>query len=115
MSVNKPRIPTAEFQLRVDKVRHEMASQGLDCVFVYGDEYRREYLRYVSNCWPIFERGALIIPWVGEPILLAAPEGEEVVWEKSHSFDVCREIDPPSPWERRLAGEYLEYSRGVAR
>ncbi|MHB1355685.1 MAG: M24 family metallopeptidase [Anaerolineae bacterium] len=88
MTTNRPRIPTSEFQLRVDKVRREMAAQELDCVFVYGDEYRREYLRYVSNYWPIFERGALIIPRVGEPILLAAPEGEEVAREMSPWRDV---------------------------
>jgi len=43
---------------------------------VYGDEYRKENLRYVSNFWPIFERSACFIPRKGEPILACAPEGE---------------------------------------
>ncbi|NLI41148.1 MAG: hypothetical protein GX421_08225 [Caldisericales bacterium] len=80
MVFNRPIIPAEEFAQRVDRVCREMAARDLDCCFVYGDEYRREYLRYVSNYWPIFERGALIIPRVGEPILLAAPEGEEGAW-----------------------------------
>jgi Xaa-Pro aminopeptidase len=84
----KPHIPNDEFALRVDRIRHEMQSNNLDVCFVYGDEYRREYLRYVSNYWPIFERGALLIPRVGEPILLAAPEGEEVAREMSPWPDV---------------------------
>lgn len=88
MVLNRPIIPAEEFAQRVERVRREMAARDLDCCFVYGDEYRREYLRYVSNYWPIFERGALIIPRVGEPILLAAPEGEEVAREMSPWKDV---------------------------
>lgn len=84
----RPCIPADEFALRVDRVRHELRARDLDICFVYGDEYRREYLRYVSNYWPIFERGALVIPQVGEPILLAAPEGEEVAREMSPWQDV---------------------------
>ncbi len=84
----KPRIPADEFAQRVDRIRHEMQANNLDACFIYGDEYRREYLRYVSNYWPIFERGALIVPKVGEPILLAAPEGEEVAREMSPWPDV---------------------------
>ncbi|MBI4245532.1 MAG: aminopeptidase P family protein, partial [Planctomycetes bacterium] len=43
----------------------------------------KENLRYVSNYWPIFERGMLIIPKDKEPMLLVAPEGEEVAREMS--------------------------------
>jgi len=81
-------IPASEFAQRVDRIRHEMLKSQLDICFVYGDEYRREYLRYVSNYWPIFERGALVIPKIGEPILLAAPEGEEVAREMSPWTDI---------------------------
>lgn len=49
-----PRIPTDEFALRVDRILKEMQVNSLDVYFVYGDEYRRECLRYVSNYWPFF-------------------------------------------------------------
>ncbi|MHB9033267.1 MAG: M24 family metallopeptidase [Anaerolineae bacterium] len=88
MPDTRPHIPAEEFGQRVERVRREMASQNLDCCFIYGDEYRREYLRYVSNYWPIFERGALVVPLAGDPILLAAPEGEEVAREMSPWGDV---------------------------
>jgi Xaa-Pro aminopeptidase len=58
-----------------------MAGQQLDGLMVYGDEYRRENLRYVSNFWPIFERGACFIPPKGEPVLAGAPEGERYARE----------------------------------
>jgi len=71
-----PRIGKAEFEARLEGARAEMARMNLDALMVYGDEYRKEGLRYVSNFWPIFERGACFIPKAGPPILAGAPEGE---------------------------------------
>ena len=72
-----------EFNQRVKKLRSLMQEWGIDACFIYGDEYRRENLRYMSNYWPIFERGAVIVTMTGEPIVLAAPEGELVCREMS--------------------------------
>jgi Xaa-Pro aminopeptidase len=77
------RIPKSEFSDRIEKIRVKMEAEGFDAVLVYGDEYRKENLRYVSNYWPIFERGALLIGASGAPIVLCAPEGEQVAHEMS--------------------------------
>ena len=82
------RIPKVEFKNRIERIRARMDSEGIDALLVYGDEYRKENLRYVSNFWPIFERGALVIGQKGEPILLCAPEGEMVAREMSVWDDV---------------------------
>ena len=81
-------IPKEEFQQRIDKIKEYMTKEQLDVILVYGDEYRKENLRYVSNYWPIFERGALLITTEGEPIVLCAPEGEQVAREMSVWPDV---------------------------
>lgn len=81
------KIPLSEFEQRIEKIKGSMAKQGMDAVLVYGDEYRKENLRYVSNFWPIFERGALLIG-KGNPILLCAPEGEQVAREMSVWQDI---------------------------
>lgn len=52
-------IPKEEFQQRIYNLKEKMRAYGLDILFVYGDEYRKENLRYVSNYWPIFERGGV--------------------------------------------------------
>src|ERR1035437_1203416 len=78
-----PRIERAEFQQRIENIQQAMARQKLDCMMVYGDEYRKENLRYVSNYWPIFERAACFIPARGEPMLAGAPEGEKYAREMS--------------------------------
>ncbi len=79
-------IPRTEFVERVERIQAVLEREHLDAMVVYGDEYRRENLRYVSNFWPIFERGACVIPRRGEPILAGAPEGER------YAREMC-------PWE----------------
>ena len=76
-------IPKSEFQERIIRIQAEMDKIGLDAVAVYGDEYRKENLRYVCNFWPIFERGICVIPKCGNPVLAGAPEGEKYAREMS--------------------------------
>jgi len=82
------KIPKAEFIERIQAVQKLLDQKNLDGLAVYGDEYRKENLRYVCNFWPIFERGILFIPRSGEPILAGAPEGELYAKEMSVWKDV---------------------------
>lgn len=86
--MSKPKIPKWEFEERIARIREAMQRENLDAVLVYGDEYRKEQLRYVANYWPIFDRGALLIGRQGEPVLLAAPESQKVAEEMSPWKDV---------------------------
>lgn len=81
-------ISEREFRERIAKLNEKMKEMDLDAVIVYGDEYRKENLRYVSNFWPIFERGAMLMQRDGEPMVLCAPEGEQVAKEMSVWKDV---------------------------
>ena len=81
-------IPQQEFEYRISRLRSYMSDEGLDALFVYGDEYRKENLRYVCNYWPIFERGGMLLAKEGNPIVLCAPEGENVAKEMSVWSDV---------------------------
>lgn len=86
--MTSPRISADEFQLRIRLTQEKMAARKLAALLVYGDEYRKENLRYVSNFWPIFERGACVIPLHGKPILAGAPEGQEYAREMTVWQDV---------------------------
>ncbi len=79
----KIKIPNEEFELRIKNIRRLMSHNKIDAMLVYGDEYRKENLRYVSDFWPIFERGALLIGKNSEPVLLCAPEAEKLAYEMS--------------------------------
>ena len=82
------KIEKSDYVKRVQNLKEWMQNESIDALFVYGDEYRRENLRYVSNVWPIFERGAALIPMKGEPIILGAPEGELLCREMSAWKDI---------------------------
>jgi Xaa-Pro aminopeptidase len=70
------KIGKLEFEKRIDRIRADLVKHDLSGLIVYGDEYRKENLRYVSNFWPIFERGICFIGLEGNPIVAGAPEGE---------------------------------------
>ena len=113
------RIKKDEFKQRIHILQSKMTERNLDAVLVYGDEYRKENLRYVSNFWPIFERGALFIPQEGEPIYAGAPEGENYaremcIWEDIRSVreflcvSVPDDIDYPRATFSSLGGIVAE-------
>ncbi|MDY3249873.1 MAG: M24 family metallopeptidase [Candidatus Choladocola sp.] len=77
------KISRQEFEKRIDRIRAYMDENDIDAVLVYGDEYRKENLRYVSNYWPIFERGAMVLGRNTDPVVLCAPEGQKVAEEMS--------------------------------
>jgi Xaa-Pro aminopeptidase len=77
------KISREEFSQRITRIQASMEKEGVDALLVYGDEYRKENLRYVTNFWPIFERAACIIGREGDPIIAGAPEGERYMEEMS--------------------------------
>lgn len=100
------KITKSEFGTRIQNIQAAMGAAGVDALLVYGDEYRKENLRYVCNFWPIFERAACFIPRQGAPILAGAPEGEKyaremAVWDDIRNLrefvcvSVPEEIDYP--------------------
>lgn len=82
------KLPGEEFRSRIRRLREAMGRDGTDIFIIYGDEYRRENLRYVSNYWPIFERGMLFVGMDRDPILLASPECEHLARDMSAWPDI---------------------------
>jgi len=82
------KLPQQEYRTRIQRLREVMSRDGTDIFIIYGDEYRRENLRYVSNYWPIFERGMLFVNLDRDPVLLASPECEHIAREMSAWPDI---------------------------
>jgi Xaa-Pro aminopeptidase len=102
------KIEKAEFEGRVQRAQAEMDRMRLDGLLVYGDEYRKENLRYFSNFWPIFERAVVLIPKQGEPLLASAPEGEKyaaemAVWKNLHNVKEFMCVSVPESIDYPLA------------
>ena len=82
------KLPQEEYRSRIQRLREAMNRDGTDIFIVYGDEYRRENLRYLSNYWPIFERGLLVVGLDRDPVLLASPECEHLARDMSAWRDI---------------------------
>jgi len=82
------KIEKAEFAKRVERIQEALKRKNISALMVYGDEYRKENLRYVCDFWPIFERAACFIPSDGKPIIAGAPEGEIYAREMSAWEDI---------------------------
>lgn len=85
---NMVTIKRNEYECRLSKMKQAMAERDVDLLVVFGDEYRKENLRYACGFWPIFERGAVLVPSKGEPIVIAAAEGEAIAREMSVWTDI---------------------------
>ena len=99
-------IPREEFRSRIEKLREIMDREKTEIFLIYGDEYRREHLRYVSNHWPACDKGLLAVGLEGEPILLVAPETEGLAKEMS----VWRDIRILREMEMAYVPEQIEYA-----
>jgi Xaa-Pro aminopeptidase len=99
-------IPKNEFQDRLQRLRKLMQAEAIDLFLIYGDEYRREHLRYVSNYWPIFERGMLVVGLSGDPVLLVAPECYHYAEETS----VWSDLRIVKEMEMAYVADQIEYS-----
>ena len=65
-----------ESKLRIEKLRGILAKRGLDAALIYYDELNIANGWYLTGWCPQFEKGAVLVPISGEPILLGGPESE---------------------------------------
>lgn len=112
------KISNEEYAQRVKKTQAAMETAGLDILLTYGNEAEPQYVRYYSNYWPSFESASVLIPRVGDPILLIGPESETLAryWSvipRIERIKILRESSEPEyPGEKlnnlyNLFGEFL--------
>ncbi len=67
---------TKETEQRLSGVREILTAKGLDAALVYFDELNVANGWYLTGWCGQFEKGAVLVPIHGEPILLGGPESE---------------------------------------
>lgn len=67
-------IPDTEYMNRIRNFQEKMREKEVALAFIYGTDSEPLYLRYLTNYWPNFETGSLLVPQEGEPTLLTGPE-----------------------------------------
>jgi Xaa-Pro aminopeptidase len=76
-------IPDNEYQQRMTRFQQNIRAAGLDAALVHGNESDFANVRYLSEYWPTFEAGGVLVPAEGTPVLLVGPESE--AYAKSRS------------------------------
>jgi Xaa-Pro aminopeptidase len=95
-----PRIPDQEFRARWDRLQAEMAEAELDIIIAYADDHvvaGPGHARYLADFAPHFEPVVILMPAVGEPLLLSGPETESFAQLTARIQDVrvVREFTHP--------------------
>ncbi|MHB9023184.1 MAG: M24 family metallopeptidase [Armatimonadota bacterium] len=71
-----PYLPLPERDKRLAALQGIIDAQSLDAVLVYYDEFNIGNGWYLTGWCPQFESGAVLVPRVGEPMVLGGPESE---------------------------------------
>ena len=66
----------SETHKRLEKIRDLLKSKNLDAALIYYDEVNIADGWYLTGWCPQFEKGAVLVPANGEPLLLGGPESE---------------------------------------
>ena len=97
----KPSIPSTEYPSRWQKVQKMMAAQGLDLIIAYADDratYGAAHARWLANFPVHFEPVCILMPSLGEPVMLVGPESDEYARLAGQIADVrvLREFTHPN-------------------
>lgn len=74
--MNTTTIPQSEFEERIKRFQANIRKENLDACLVHATESDMAHVRYLSEYWPTFETGAVLVPAEGEPVLLVGPESD---------------------------------------
>ncbi|MBM3708803.1 MAG: aminopeptidase P family protein [Actinobacteria bacterium] len=77
-------IPKTEFIARAKRLQAIMDINKFDFILTFGSEAEPQYVRYFSDYWPNFETAGVLIPIIGDPVLIIGPESETfaIEWSK---------------------------------
>ena len=98
-----PAIAPAEFTQRIKRAQALVAQAGMDAMLVHANEADFANVRYFSDYWTLFESAGVLIPAVGDPVLLIGPESGAYASDRSQiarihkMFEYRESADPAYP------------------
>lgn len=72
--INK--ISITEYEERIKKIQKILMEKNIDVLVVFGTDSEPQNLIYLSNYWPQFETGSVVVPKDGSPVLIIGPEAK---------------------------------------
>ncbi len=100
-------IPLDEYKQRINNIQDILKKREIDVLVVFGTDCEPQNLIYLSNYWPQFETGAVVIPKDGKPALVIGPESgtfarDLSVIEKIFRVQEHRESSEPNYPDEKL-------------
>lgn len=89
--MNYPTIPKEEFIDRQKRVQEMMRDNEIDLLITYSDDgavFGQEHARWLFDYQTHFEPTCILIPRVGEPVLMTGVESEAFIYASSHCKNV---------------------------
>lgn len=89
--MNYPTIPKEEFIERQKRVQEMMLNNGIDLLITYSDDgatFGHEHARWLFDYQTHFEPSCILIPTVGEPVLMTGVESEDYIYASSYCTNV---------------------------
>ena len=101
-------IPITEYKSRINKIQDTLKRRDIDILVVFGTDCEPQNLIYLSNYWPQFETGAVVIPNEGETALVIGPESETFAKEFSTIDKIFKVIEHRESSEPNYPNERLD-------
>lgn len=98
--MNRPGIPEEEFPQRQLRVQEMLVHNGIDLLVAYADDravFGPAHARWLFDYAPHFEPACVLVPAVGEPLIVTGPESEQYVYATSYckNVKIIREFTHP--------------------
>ena len=101
-------IPMIEYESRIKKIQATLVKRGIDILIVFGTDCEPQNLIYLSNYWPQFETGSVVIPQEGEACLVIGPESETFAREFSVIDKIFKVMEHRESSEPNYPNEKLD-------
>ena len=63
-------VPKTEYDSRVQRLQKKMEEENLDAVLCYANTGAYDNVFYLSQYWPLFEVGGVLVGRKGDPLVL---------------------------------------------
>ena len=70
-------VPKTEYDSRVQRLQKKMEEENLDAVLCYANTGAYDNVFYLSQYWPLFEVGGVLVGRKGDPLVLMGGEAPE--------------------------------------
>lgn len=110
---NRVRIPSSEYNERIQKCAKLIAENGLDVMIANSNEADFANVRYFSGFWPLFEVGGVAIAPNGKAALLVGPESEEFARAWSPIKNIHRMVEYRESADPQFPGDQFSKFKEV--